>query len=571
MKNPLTLPSGTLLLTAALLGGTAVTFALQQDAPVQFSNFTSSAGIQFRHENGATPDKYLPETMGAGAVFFDYDSDGWLDIFLVNGGSFSDAGKAARAQHRLYRNTGAGVYRDVTGASGIAAFGYGMGACSADYDNDGWADLYVTGIGGNRLYHNTGKEGLTDVTPHAGVAAGMWSSSCGFGDVDNDGDVDLLVTRYVDFSPENNKYCRFDKLTAYCHPNVYSPLHNILYRNNGDGTFTDNSRESGIGAVTGNGLGVVFGDYDNDGWTDIYVANDSSPSFLFHNKGAGVFEEVGLRAGVAVGTNGKPLAGMGTDMGDIDGDGLLDIFVTNLSEQTHSLYRNLGKGLFDNITFPSGVGKATLPFVGFGTAFFDYDNDMDLDLAVANGDVIDNIDDLRDQRSYKQLNLLLQNDGSGKFREVGPGSGPGFALKKASRALAVGDIDNDGDLDLLIANVGDTADLLRNDGGNRQNSLLVRTVGSKSNRDGIGARLRLTIGKRVLLRYVKAGSSYLAQNDLRVHFGLGNAPRADRLEILWPSGVVDVLLNIDANQVVTVREGAGAVSQKEFSAPRAAR
>jgi hypothetical protein len=446
-----------------------------------------------------------------------------------------------------------------------------MGTCSADYDNDGWADLYVTSVGGNRLYRNTGKNGFADMTLKAGVAAGMWSSSCAFGDIDNDGFADLYVTRYVDFTRENNKYCRFDKLMAYCHPNVYNPMQNILYRNKGDGTFSDNSRESGIGAVAGNGLGVVFGDYDNDGWSDIYVANDSTPSFLFHNKGGGAFEEVGLRAGVAVGTSGKPLAGMGTDMGDMDGDGLLDIFVTNLSEQTHSLYRNLGKGLFDNVTFPSGIGKATLPFVGFGTAFFDYDNDMDLDLAVVNGDVIDNIDDLKDQRSYKQLNLLLQNDGTGKFKEIGAVSGPGFALKKASRALAVGDIDNDGDLDLLIANAGDTADLLRNDGGNRENSLLVRTVGSKSNRDGIGARLKLTIGTRVLLRYVKAGSSYLAQNDIRVHFGMGNAASAERLEILWPSGAVDELRDIAANQIVTVREGEGVVSRKEFEAARAAR
>jgi hypothetical protein len=446
-----------------------------------------------------------------------------------------------------------------------------MGACSADYDNDGWADLYVTGASENRLYRNTSRGDFADVTRQAGVAAGMWSASCAFGDVDNDGDVDLYVTRYVDFTPENNNYCSFDRLMAYCHPNVYSPLPDILYRNNADGTFTDISRESGIGAAAGNGLGVVFGDYDNDGWADIYVANDSTPNFLFHNKGAGVFEEVGLRAGVAVGASGKPLAGMGTDMEDTDGDGLLDIFVTNLSEQTHSLYRNLGKGLFDNVTFPSGLGKATLPFVGFGAAFFDYDNDTDLDLAVANGDVIDNIGLLRDQRSYEQLNLLLQNDGSGKFTEIGPVSGPGFAAKKPSRALAVGDIDNDGDLDLLITNVGETTDLLRNDGGNRQNSLLIRTIGAKSNRDGIGARLKLSIGARVLLRHVKAGSSYLAQNDLRVHFGLGHAPRADRLEILWPSGVVDVLLNIDANQIVTVREGAGHVSQTQFPAPRAAR
>src|SRR5262245_14417099 len=263
-----------------------------------------------------------------------------------------------------------------------------------------------------------------------------------------------------------------------------------------------------------------------------------------------------------MGAGGKPLAGMGTDMGDIDGDGLLDMFVTNLSQQTHNLYRNLGKGLFDDITFQSGMGRLTLPFVGFGTAFLDYDNDMDLDLAIANGDVIDNISLLREQATYEQLNLLLRNDGSGKFTNAGPESGPGFALKKPSRALAVGDIDNDGDLDILIANVGQSADLLRNDGGNRLNSLVVRTIATKSTRDGIGARLRLTVGGKILRRDVKAGSSYLAQNDLRVHFGMGKSPRAERLEILWPSGVVDVLLDILANQIITVQEGAGVVNQQ---------
>jgi hypothetical protein len=557
----------TFSVTLALFVATAGIVAIQQEAP-RFSNIASNAGVQFKHENGATPEKYLPETMSGGAVFIDYDNDGWQDILLVNGGSFSDTARAARAQHRLYRNT-AGMFRDVTASSGIAVSGYGMGACSADYDNDGWSDLYVTGASSNKLYRNTSKGDFSDVTRQAGVAAGMWSASCAFGDIDNDGDVDLYVTRYVDFTPEKNKYCTYDRLTAYCHPNIYSPLPDVLYRNNGDGTFTDISKESGIAAAGGNGLGVVFGDYDSDGWADIYVANDSTPNFLFHNKGAGIFEEVGLRAGVAIGVSGKPLAGMGTDMEDMDGDGLLDVFVTNLSEQTHSLYRNLGRGLFDNVTFPSGVGKATLSYVGFGAAFFDYDNDMDLDLGIANGDVIDNVDQLGDQRSYKQLNLLLQNNGSGKFTDVSSVSGPGFAMKKSSRALAVSDIDNDGDLDVLVANVGDTADLLRNDGGNRQNSLLIRTAGTKSNRDGIGARLKLSVGERVLLRHVKAGSSYHAQNDLRVHFGLGRATRADRLEIQWPSGTIDVLPNVDANQILTVREGAGAVDQKVFWAPRA--
>jgi hypothetical protein len=337
----------------------------------------------------------------------------------------------------------------------------------------------------------------------------------------------------------------------------------ILYRNNGNGTFNDISRESGV-TKAGNGLGVVFGDYDDDGWTDIFVANDSSPNLLYRNKGKGVFEELGFWAGVAVGADGKPLAGMGTDMGDINGDGLLDIFVTNLDGQTHSLYQNLGKGLFNNVTFLSGVGEVTLPFVGFGTAFIDYDNDTDLDLSIANGDVIDNIKRLRDSTSYEQLNLLLRNDGTGKFTNVGPASGPGFALKKPSRGLVTGDLDNDGDLDIVVSNVGATSDVLQNEGGNRNNSILVRTVGSKSNRDGIGARLRLFVGNKVLRRDVKAGSSYLGQNDLRVHFGLGDAQRADRLEIRWPGGAVETIENIQANQIIAVREGEGIISRQPF-------
>jgi hypothetical protein len=314
----------------------------------------------------------------------------------------------------------------------------------------------------------------------------------------------------------------------------------------------------------GNGLGVVFGDYDNDGWVDIYVANDSTPNFLFHNKGRGIFEEVGFRAGVAVGHDGKALAGMGVDTGDFDGNGFLDLFVTNLAQETHTLYRNLGNVLFADDTFPSGIGAATLPFVGFGTAFIDYDNDTDLDLAVANGHTIDNIALGRDDSTYEQLNLLLQNTGAGKFKNVAPRAGSGFAIKKASRGLAAGDLDNDGDIDLVISNAGQTADVLRNDGGNRANALLVRTIGSKSNRDGIGARLRLTVNGRVQIGEVKAGSSYLGQNELRVHFGLGRAREVDLLEIRWPSGGVEVLENIKSNQILTVEEGKGVTSRVPF-------
>ena len=338
----------------------------------------------------------------------------------------------------------------------------------------------------------------------------------------------------------------------------------VLYRNNGDGTFTDISHESGIYTTDGKGLGVVFADYDRDGWSDIYVANDSVPNFMFHNIGDGTFEEVGLFLGVAVGRDGEPLAGMGTDMGDVDGDGLPDAFVTNLASQTHNLYKNLGDGIFMDATFESGTGRATLPFVGFGTVLFDHDNDGDLDIAIANGDVIDNLVLFRDDTTYPQRNLLLDNDGAGVFTDVGLESGPGFALEKVGRALASGDIDNDGDLDLLIVNVGQTVDLLRNGGGNAGNAILVRTLGTDSNRDGIGAELTLTIDGRQLVRHVKAGSSYLGQSDLRVHFGLGSATLAQRLEIRWPSGQIDEIDNLAANRIFVVREGEGVARETAF-------
>jgi hypothetical protein len=539
--------------------------AARQEHSVRFTNIATEAKITFKHENGATPQKYMPETMAGGSIILDYNNDGWPDIFFVNGGSVADKQKAAAARHRLYRNNKDGTFTDVTAQTGIGVSGFGMGACSADYDNDGWPDVFITGVGANKLYHNNGNGTFADVTQKAGVSSQLWSASCAFGDIDNDGDVDLYVTNYVDFSVDNNKYCVYSGETrVYCHPNVYNGVPDILYSNNGNGTFTDVSRPAGIYRPDGKGLGVVFGDYDGDGWLDIYVANDSTPNFLFHNKGKGVFEEVGLRAGVAVGIDGQPLAGMGTDMGDIDGDGLLDIIVTNLDRQTHNLYRNLGKGLFADITFESGVGEATLPFVGFGALFFDYDNDKDLDLAIVNGDVIDNISLFRDSTSYEQRNLLLQNDGKGKFKDVGPASGAGFSLKKPSRSLSAADIDNDGDLDLLIGNVGQTPDLLRNDGENKSNALLIRTIGSKSNRDGIGARLNLTVSGTTPIREVKAGSSYLSQSDLRVHFGMGNSSRAERLEIRWPSGQVDTFEDIEANQLLTVTEGKGITSRVPF-------
>jgi hypothetical protein len=529
------------------------------DSPVRFESVASSAGLDFHHVNGASAERHLPEIMSGGGLFFDYDHDGWVDIFLVDGGSLVDPAVEGRARHRLYRNRGNGTFEDVSARSGIVHGQYGMGACAADYDNDGSVDLYVTNVGPNVLYHNNGNGTFTDVTRAAGVGSASFGASCAFADVDRDGYVDLFVTNYVDARLDNNIFCGdpASRIRTYCHPLNFAPLASVLYHNNGDGTFTDVTREAGIAAHRGNGLGVVAGDYDEDGWPDVFVANDGTPNFLYHNEGRGIFKEVGLLSGVAVASDGKPRAGMGTDFGDYDGDGHLDLFVANHELEMHTLFRNLGGGLFEDVTSRSGIGLATLPFVGFGTVFLDYDNDGDLDLAIVNGHVLNNSGHFRPGSREAQRKLLFRNDGNGRFTEVGPVSGPGFALEAVGRGLAAADIDNDGDLDLLVTNNGGQAELLRNDGGTENNALLVRTVGTRSNRDGIGARLRLTAGGTTQVREVKAGSSYLGQSDIRVHFGLGRASQIDQLEVRWPAGGTDVVRNVSVNQILTIVEGKG--------------
>ncbi len=363
-----------------------------------------------------------------------------------------------------------------------------------------------------------------------------------------------------------NPFCGNARLKTrfYCHPLNFDPLANVVYRNDGNGTFTDVSADSGIGTIRSNGLGVVIADYDDDGWPEVFVANDSMPNFLFRRTGPWRFEEIALRAGVAVASDGKARAGMGTDAADYDGDGQLDLVVTNLDFEMHSLYRGLGRQLFAYATPESGIGPATLPFVGFGVAFFDADNDMQVDLAVANGHIIDNAPMFRAGATHAQRKLLFRNIGSRRFADVTAGAGPGFAAEKVGRSLAAGDIDNDGDLDLLVTNNGQSADLIRND-GQPGNAILVRLVGTKSNRDGVGARLRLTAGGRSQIREVKAGSSYLAQNDMRQHFGLAALSRADRLDVRWPAGRTDVIENVAANQIITVREGDGIVAATPFA------
>ena len=557
----------TVVVICIMAGLSATGLPPAEDAQVSFQDVTTDVGIRFRHTNGATPEKYLVETMGSGGLFFDYDSDGWVDIFLVNGGAVVDPQVASRTRHALYRNRG-GTFEDVSASSGIVHAEYGMGACAGDYNNDGAVDLYVTNFGSNALYRNNGDGTFTGVTATAGVDSPGWSTSCAFADVNRDGYLDLFVANYVDFSVKNNKYCadQSNSMRIYCHPNVYDGAPDVLYENQGNGTFVDISHEAGMFTASGKGLGVAVGDYNDDGWPDVFVANDSVPDFLYRNEGKGRFKEVGLLAGVAVASDGRPRAGMGTDFGDYDGDGFLDVIVTNLDGETHSLFRNLRDGFFADATAESQIGPATLPFVGFGVVFFDSDNNGDLNIAIANGNVLDNAKELRAGATYAQRKLLFQNEGQGRLREIGRTSGSGFALEKVGRGLAAGDVDNDGDLDLLVTNNGQAADLLRNDGGNRNNSLLVRTVGTQSNRDGIGARLRLTAGGLTQLREVKSGSGYLGQNDPRVHFGLGAAEDIDRLEIRWPSGTLDLVSDLGANQIVTVREGEGVIERRPFAA-----
>ncbi len=544
-----------LVVAAATLDAAAPSSAPAGKAPcpVVFTDIAPSAGIRFTHNRGATEMKRLPETMGSGVAWLDYDNDGWMDLFVVQSGKLPEGDTG-----RLFRNDGHGHFTDVTEKAGISTKVYGMGAIAADYDNDGFVDLLVTGFGRNVLYHNNGNGTFTDVTDRAGLRSSGWSTSAAWADVDGDGRLDLFVTRYVDFRMDHDYFCG-DPVTGkreYCHPDVFPGMPGTLFHNNGDGTFKDITKDSGLAAI-GKGLGVVFFDSDGDGRPDLYVANDQVMNFLFHNTGGGRFEDISIPSGAAVGSEGKPQAGMGVDAQDVDGDGKPDIVVTNFDFELSSLYHNLGDNLYEDASVSSGFGPPSFNFLKFGVNLFDAANRGTLDAFVANGHLSEH--PTRQGVTYAERPFLMWNDGTGHFHEQG--CGDPFSRPLVGRGTAVGDFDNDGFLDVAVSNSGGPFELLHN-GGNGNAWIGVRLEGTRSNREGIGALLILETDRGKQVRTVMAGTSYLSSSDPRVVFGLGKDAKFKKLEIHWPSGTVQTVESLPIKQYTVIREPAAAAPKK---------
>lgn len=535
--------------------------------PVTFVEVAEVSGIHFKHTDGESGKRLFNEQYGSGGGFFDYDNDGYLDIYLINARPQEDQGIVPLPTNVLYHNNRDGSFTDVTNLAGVGDTRYGVGATTGDYDNDGDIDLYLTNFGDNALYRNNGDGTFTDVAPTAQVADPGWGTSCAFADFDNDGFLELYVSNYAKYTLDANKPCYRHNIAVYCGPSSYLPQPDVLYRNNGDGTFIDLTEQSGLLNVpAAHGLGVAVGDSDNDGDADIYVANDQDFNFLFENRGDGTFEEAGLLSGVSCGDMGKAEAGMGVAFADYNNDGKLDLTVSNFQNETNTLYHNEGDNFFMDATIPAGIAEHTHRYLGWGIGFLDYDNDGYKDIFVANGHTMDNIAEVDRSTTAPQQNLLFRNLGDGKFENVTAAMGEGFALRKTSRAAAFGDYDNDGDIDILVTNWNQTVDLLRNEGGNRNNWIQVQAVGTKSNRSGIGARIKVvsrTVGgdERTQYAEVKSSGSYLAFSDLRVHFGVKDAERIDLLEIRWNSGIVDTATNLSVNQRLIAVEGADIISE----------
>ena len=545
------------LITQSIIAGILLMpLELRGSASPWFTEVSAKAGIRFKHTDGRSGQRYFLETLGAGAAWFDYDRDGDLDIYFVNGAGLPGAEFDVSPTNALYRNNGNMTFTEVTNGAKVGDGGYGFGCCVGDYDNDGWPDLYVTNFGPNILYRNNGDGSFSNVTEGTGVGGERWSSSAAFADYDRDGDLDLFVANYLDYRLEDNTICHRGDLRVYCPPADFTGVADVLYENKGDGSFADVTRESGVFNPEGKGLGVVWGDYDNDGYPDIFVANDTTADMLYRNNGDGTFMDVALFVGVALGAKGIPMGGMGTSFGDYDNDGWLDIAVTNFQDDPNSLYHGEGDGTFADASYASRLGGVSLPYVGWGVDFVDLDNDGFTDLFVGNGNIYDNVEMFDPGYTYPQRNHLFRNQGDGTLSEISSQCGPGLSLNKVSRGVAFVDYDNDGDIDILVTNSNQTSDLLRNESSNQNNWLNLRLVGTASNRDAIGARVKIFApGLEPQLREVKSGSSYLCQSDMRLHFGLGKASIVTRIEIRWPSGLDDTFEGIAPNQFLEVREG----------------
>jgi len=525
----------------------------------------SVSGIRWIHTAGMSDDKYLPETTGAGCAFLDYDNDGWMDIYLVNGGRADFFTPATPLCNALCRNNRDGTFTDVTEKAGVGSGGYGMGVAVGDYDGDGFPDMYVTQYDRSILYHNNRDGTFTDVTDQAGVAAPGWATSAVWFDYDNDGRLDLFVCRYVDFTKARNVYCGSGPKGDhhYCDPRIYPyTLTNCLFHNNGDGTFTDVSKASGIAKYPGKFLGVVATDINNDGLMDLFVADDTVADLLFVNRGGGKFEEIGFQADLAYSADGRTRSSMGTDSADFDQDGWMDLFVANINEEIFSLYRNKGDETFEDIAMPMGIGMATRSMSGWGAKFFDYDNDGSIDLLVANGAPDDKIEEIYSQLTYREPLLLFQNSG-GVFKNVSAESGPVFRKSFPARGMAIGDFNNDGAIDVLVSTSNGAPVLLRNNKGRENHWLGLKLVGRKANIDAVGARISYQAGDLKASRMKVGGGSYLSSHDPRVVLGLGKRTKIDWLEIRWPqpSGAVSRFTNLPLDRYITIVEGATTFSE----------
>ena len=554
----------TFAIAAGLVIGGSLLFLVSavSPGPIRFEDIAARSGVRFIADNAASPNKNQIETILAGVAVLDYDGDGLLDIYFVNGAAIPSLHKdGEQYSNRLFHNNGDGTFTDVTARAGVAGVGYGMGVAVGDYDNDGKPDIFLANVGSNQLLHNNGDGTFTDVTTRAGLSGAlldgkkMWSVAAGWFDYNNDGYLDLFVVNYCKWEVNQDPYCGDPGKRYYCHPRRYQPLHNTLYRNNGDGTFTDVSEETGIARYPGKGMGVSFADYDGDGFMDVFVANDTTPNLLFHNLKGKAFEEVGMQAGVAFGENGSALSGMGSDFRDVNNDGLPDIWLTSVELEKFPLFINRRHGRFFDATTPSGVGRRTRDMSGWGNGMMDFDNDGWKDLFVARSNVIDNVAEYRAERQYPEPNSVFRNLGNGRFEDVSAQAGASFQIPAPHRGVAFGDLDNDGRIDAVVTVLNGPARLFRNVSENANHWILLRLVGTKSNRMGIGAQIKITTAAGASqYNHVTTSVGFASSSDNRVHFGLGAARRIAEIEIRWPSGIRQVLTDVPADRILTIEE-----------------